>query len=133
MKPYTRKSLESYIRILSFFERELKQYDESYNNDFYQINYIVSREQFSNDADIKIILTILKKPFWNNLFNEPFNLKKTLRNYAAYFSITDVTIVRPLSLTIRSNKVKQLLVEIPKLEDRVSFEFFRDNSVWRRI
>jgi hypothetical protein len=133
MKPSKRKSLEGYIRLFSLFEKHLKEYHKVFDNDFYKITYIVQRERYSNDARIKVILTILRQPLWVLLISESQNLKSLLENYSRYFSVTDITIVRPFNLKPSKKLIKKPLFQPQTIEERVSFELFIKDSEWRPI
>ena len=131
MKPLKRKNQESYVRLLSLFERELKRYHKVFDNDYYSLNYILSREQFTNDVEIRVTMNIIKKPLWLILIDEPYNLKNLLEQYSRYFSVKDVTIVRPFLLSHARKSQNEIV--LPKIEERISFEFFRDNLSWRTL
>ena len=130
MRLYKRKSQKSYVRLFSLFERDLKKYHKVFDNHNYSLHYIVSNHQFSNDADIKVIMHIIGRPLWLYFIHEPFKIKRLLELYSRYFSVKDVSIVRPYKYD-RITKFPVANIEIPKIEDRVSFEFFRDSSTWR--
>ena len=125
MKLYKRKNQESYIKLLVLFETELKMYNKIFDNKNYSLKYIVSRNQFSNSAEIRIIMSIIKKPLWILFVYDPYNLKSILESYCNYFSVKDITIVRPLNFE-GSNKISTIIIPTPPIEERVSFEFFRD-------
>ena len=133
MKPNYRKSLEGYIRLLKIFERELKVYHRVFANNCYKINYIIKRERYTNDVEIRIVLTILRQSLWKYLIDEPENLKKILENYCAYFSVTDITIVRPVFFQNRHTITQTSIFIIPPIEERVSFDLFMYESTWRAI
>jgi hypothetical protein len=130
MKPSHRKRLESYIRLLRLFEVELKSYHQVFDNDFYKINYIIKRERFSNDAQLKITLTIIKQSLWMFLKNESDSLKGILENYCRYFSVSDITIVRPLLFQTDGKRNKSLHNHIPPIEERVSFDLYMHEPKW---
>lgn len=125
MKPSKRKKLDSYIKLFTLFERELKLSHKLYDNDYYYFNYIVSREYFSDKAKIKVILTIFRNPLWDIFQGEPYNLRQILESYCRYFSISDITIVKPYNFLIGERKSNPVMSGIAKIEDRVSFECFR--------
>ena len=131
MRLLKRKNHESYVRLLSLFERELKRYHKVFDNDYYSLNYILSREQFTNDVEIRVTMNVIKKPLWLILIDEPYNLKNLLEQYSRYFSVKDVTIVRPFLLSHARKSQNEIV--LPKIEERISFEFFRNNLSWRTL
>lgn len=133
MHPLQRKSLASYIRLLRLFETHLKDYHSVFDNDYYKIQYIIQRERYSNDAYIKVIFTILRNPFWKLLVGENENVKVLLENYSRYFSVTDITIVRPLSLKHGKREKKSVFFQIQPIEERVTFDLFMHESRRRVI
>jgi hypothetical protein len=133
MKPFQRKRMGGYIRLLRLFETHLKEYHKVFNNDYYKLNYIIQREIHTNDAQLKITLTILAKPFWGHLSNESENLKQILENYCRYFCVSDITIVRPFFLSNESKKKSPILFQPQSIEERVSFDLFVNEVIWREI
>ena len=131
MKPLKRKNQESYLRLLSLFERELKQYHKVFDNEYYSLHYVLRRKQYTNDIEIRVTMNIIKKPLWLILIEEPYNLKNLLEQYSRYFSVKDVTIVRPFLLSHARKSQNEIV--LPKIEERISFEFFRDNLSWRTL
>ncbi len=88
------------------------------------IHYIVQRERYSNDAHIKLTFTILRAEFWKLLIGETENIKTILENYCRYFSVTDITIVRALSLKNKEKDKNSFLYQNLPIEERVSFDIF---------
>jgi hypothetical protein len=130
MKLYKRKNQESYIKLLVLFENELKRYHKIFDNENYTLNYIVSRDQCSDSVELKVTLSISKKPLWILFIYDPNILKSILESYCNYFSVKEVTIVRPFNFG-GSNKTSSDINTAPPIEERVSFEFFRDSRSWR--
>ena len=131
MKPLKRKNQESYVRLLSLFERELKRYHKVFDNEYYSLHYVLRRKQYTNDIEIRVTMNIIKKPLWLILIDEPYNLKNLLEQYSRYFSVKDVTIVRPFLLSHARKSQNEIV--LPKIEERISFEFFRNNLSWRTL
>ena len=131
MKPLKRKNQESYVRLLSLFERELKRYHKVFDNEYYSLHYVLRRKQYTNDIEIRVTMNIIKKPLWLILIEEPYNLKNLLEQYSRYFSVKDVTIVRPFLLSHARKSQNEIV--LPKIEERISFEFFRNNLSWRTL
>ena len=130
MKLYKRKEQESYLKLLLLFETELKRYNKIFDNEYYSLNYIVSRDQFSNSAEIRVTISITKKPLWILFIHDPRILKSLLESYCNYFSIKDLTIVRSFNFG-GSNKISTTVAKPnPPIEERVSFEFFKNSSSW---
>lgn len=132
MIPNPRKKLESYIRLLNLFELELKRYHSIFDNNKYRIDYVIKRERFSNDVEIKLIVTILQFQMWRSFTRDPVDLKRILGNYCSYFSVSDFTIVRPIRLYSQRNTPKTLL-SIPPIEERVGFDLFIRETRWYTI
>jgi hypothetical protein len=133
MKPNHRKRLESYIRLLRLFEIELKSYHQVFDNEFYKIYYIIKRERYSNDVQVKIVLTVIKQSLWMFLKDETESLKRILENYCRYFSVSDITIVRPLLFQTDGKRSKSLHNHIPPIEERVSFDLYMHEKNWIAI
>jgi hypothetical protein len=132
MRPNHKKKLHSYIRLLNLFELELKKYHSLFDNNNYQIDYVIKRERYSSDVEIRLTLTILKLKMWRNFAKEPFVLKRILGDYCNYISVSDFTIVRNLQLNIEKNSVKNKISILP-LEKRVGFDLFMRESRWYTI
>lgn len=120
-----------YIRLLRLFETHLREYHKVFDNDYYKISYIIQRERCTDDAEVKITLTILEKTIWMNLSNESDNLKQMLESYSMYFSVSDITIVRPYLLKQGANEKNPH--QIPPIEERVSFNLYVTEVSWREI
>ena len=124
MRHMQRRRLESYIRLLRLFEIHLKEYHNLFNNDFYKIFYIIQRNRHTNNAEIKLIFTIIRFPFWKLLIGETDNIKTILENCCRYFSVTDITIVRTMSFQNRGINKSCLLKQMQPIDERVSFDLF---------
>ena len=122
MKPFKRRSYDAYLRLVSLFEKELKNYHPIFQKDYYSIHYIISREQYTNDSDVTILFKIQRKVLWFELRKEPKNLKEILESYSKYFSITKVIISKPYEFNKRNDLSRNLIVPI---QERVSFELFK--------
>jgi len=129
MKLYKRKDQESYIKLLLLFEMELKKYNKIFDNENYSLSYIVSRDEFSSSAEIRVTMSITKKPLWIIFIYDPRILKRILESYCNYFTVKDVTLVRPFNFG-GSNKISTATNPNLPIEERVLFEFFRNSSKW---
>jgi hypothetical protein len=133
MRHMQRRRLESYIKLLRLFESHLKVYHKLFNNDFYTVNYIIQRERYTNEVNVKLIFTILRAPFWKLVIGEQENIRNILENYCRYFSVTDITIVRALILQNKDEAKKSSIFQKLPLEDRVSFDLNAHEETWRPI
>jgi len=131
MKPYKQKSPEAYIRLLNLFERELKKYHTIFDNDSYQINYVLSRKKYTNDCEIKVVFSIQRTSIFRKLIKESQNLKRLLETYCRYFSVSDILIVRPY--TQKRGKLNGNEIITNPIEERLSFEMYREPETWREI
>lgn len=133
MRHMQRRRLESYIKLIRLFESHLKVYHKLFNNDFYTVNYIIQRERYTNEVNIKLIFTILRAPFWKLVIGEQENIRHILENYCRYFSVTDITIVRALILQNKEEAKKSSIFKKLPLEDRVSFDLNAHEETWRPL
>ncbi len=133
MRHMQRRRLESYVKLLRLFESHLKVYHKLFNNDFYTVNYIIQRERYTNEVNVKLIFTILRAPFWKLVIGEQENIRNILENYCRYFSVTDITIVRALILQNKDEAKKSSIFQKLPLEDRVSFDLNAHEETWRPI
>jgi hypothetical protein len=131
MKPYKQKSPEAYIRLLNLFERELKKYHTIFENNSYQINYVLSRKKYTNDCEIKVVFSIQRTTIFRKLINESQNLKRLLETYCRYFSVSDILIVRPYRQK-RGKSTGDEITTIP-IEERLTIEMYREPEIWREI
>ena len=107
------------------FESELKNYDELFKDDNYILNYIVCRDYFGGEDEIRILFKTLPKPTEGILTGKGYNLKTLLQNYCKYFSIKEVTVLKSLRVEQEGKRYTSSSLVIPKIEDRVYFEYFR--------
>jgi hypothetical protein len=119
MKPFKRKKDEGYTRVLGLFENELKVYHPAFANESYRINYLIRRENHTNQADIKIIFTILDSGFLKKPFSEPNNLKDLLERFCRYFTISEVLIVRPI---LKNTTLVRKFKNVSSISERAYFE-----------
>jgi hypothetical protein len=131
MKPHKQKSPEAYIRLLNLFERELKKYHTIFDNDSYQINYVLSRKKYTNDCEIKVVFSIQRTSIFRKLIKESQNLKRLLETYCRYFSVSDILIVRPY--TQKRGKLNGDEIITTPIEERLSFEMYKEPETWREI
>jgi hypothetical protein len=134
MKPYKKKSPESYVRFLKIFERELRNYDEAFDNEFYQLNYTLTRVSHTNMMKIKVVLSVYRNVIWRKLSERGINLKELLESYCFYFNVDEVVVVRPFAIPMGTIRNSSNLSEMSSpIEQRVSFEMFLRESEWRLI
>jgi len=116
---------EKYFRLFSIFEKGLKNYSKIFEKEDYVLTYVISKTLLSKDYEVAVTLSIKKNPLWAKYSDEPRNLKTLLQSYCNYFSITEIRIVRPFKRFERN--VVTPHISIP-LEDRIFFEFFKNQS-----
>ena len=122
MRPSIMTGRQKYIRLFTIFETELKKYNKVFEKEDYTITYVIGKTILSKDYDIGVTLSIMKNPLWSRFFDEPRNLKQLFQLYCNYFSIKDITIVRPFKRVYRDAVSAQ---KVLLLEDRIYFEFFK--------
>ena len=96
MKQELEKRNENLIRLLSCFERHLKGYDEHFNNDYYQMSYIVHRCLFTDDFTVETTMTIWNKKYFFDRIETTYQFLTSLKSFCAIFSMQQVKIVRQL-------------------------------------
>jgi hypothetical protein len=96
MKQELAKGNENLIRLLSCFERHLKGYDEHFNNDYYQMNYVVHRCFFSGDFTVEVTMTIWNKKYFFDRIETTYQFLTSLKSFCAIFSMQQVKIIRQL-------------------------------------
>lgn len=116
---------ERYYRLFTIFEMGLKSYSKIFEKEDYILTYVVSKTSLSKDYEVSVTLSISKNPLWGRYFDEPRNLKSLLQSYCNYFSIKDITIVRPFKRFERNTASS--LNTLP-LEDRIFFEFYKHQN-----
>jgi hypothetical protein len=84
------------LRFLTIFETQLKTYDEHFNNDYYQMSYVVHRCLFTGDFTVETTMTIWNKKYFFNKIETTYQFLSSLKSFCAVFSIQDVRIVRQL-------------------------------------
>lgn len=116
---------KKFTRLFSTYERELINYHQIFQNTNYSIEYIVRKKRLSPDYQIQIVLSIQKNPLWRLFFNNPRTIKQIVEDYSAYFSITNVRILRPL----KRYKINEETAFVHKpIEERIFFEYFSQIS-----
>jgi len=100
------------LRFLTIFETRLKNYDEYFNNDYYQLSYIVHRCCFTDSFTVDVTMTIWNKDFFFDRIETTHQILSSLNSYCAIFSIQQIRIVRQLK-----KPTKHLL----NLEERTTY------------
>jgi hypothetical protein len=126
MNNFTTKSQESYLRLVTIFEQELKNYHSIFQKEYYTIHYIVSREQYTNIIEVTVLFKIQRKVLWFELRREPRNLKQLIESFAKYFSFSKIIIVKPYNFRKRDDILKNV---VPPIQDRISFELFKSPDI----
>lgn len=125
MKLSKREKRKRYIRLFKLFEEELKNYHDFFVRNHFTIDYIICRDYFGDDDEIKIIFNINVGTKLKVVYQDDFNLKQLLTSYCRYFSIRDVIITKSARAEIEGKNFNPLSVPVPKIQDRVFFEYFR--------
>jgi len=116
---------EKFTCLFSIYEKGLINYHQVFQDANYNLEFIVRRKRLSREFQIQIVLTIIKNPLWRMIFNEPRNIQQLIKDYSAYFSITDVRILRPL----KRYKINEELTFVRKpIEERIYFEYYSELS-----
>jgi hypothetical protein len=100
------------FRFLTIFETRLKNYDEYFNNDYYQLNYIVHRCFFTDSFTVDVTMAIWNKNYFFDRVETTHQILSSLKSYCAIFSIRQIRIVRQLK---KSNK------HLLNLEERTTY------------
>ena len=116
---------EKYIRLFTIYEKGLKKYHRVFKEPNYSLEFIVRKRRCSYDYEIQVIISITKNPLWRIYFNKPREINEILTDYSAFFSISDIRILRPLQ------KVRNCLdapITFKPTEERIFFETFSEIS-----
>jgi hypothetical protein len=103
------------LRFLTIFETQLKTYDEHFNNDYYQMSYIVHRCLFTNDFTVETTMTIWNKKYFFDRIETTYQFLSSLKSFCAVFSIQEVRIVRQL---------KKPTNHLLNLEERIGYGIY---------
>lgn len=134
MSIITRKKIQSNIRLLSLFERELKSFHQIFKGDFYYLNFILQHKAISSNIDIKVEMVLIRTPIWKSFRTEPDNMKILLARFARYFSISEVSITRHFQCFYTPSKKRPQDLNFPQnIEDRVFVEIFTNPGEWHQI
>jgi hypothetical protein len=100
------------LRFLTIFETRLKNYDEYFNNDYYQLSYIVHRCFFTDSFTVDVTMTIWNKDFFFDRIETTHQILSSLKSYCTIFSIQQIRIVRQL---------KKPTTHLLNLEERTTY------------
>jgi hypothetical protein len=120
-----KKRASHYLKLFRVFEAELRNYHPIFGNDDYSLEYVICLDYFGDDNEIRIIFKMHTVEPMNLLDGEKYNLKGILRNYCSIFSIDNITVVKSFKFGCYGKPFDKGSYVIPKLEDRVFFEYFR--------
>jgi len=116
---------EKFTCLFSIYEKGLINYHQVFQDANYNLEFIVRRKRLSREFQIQVVLSIFKNPLWRMIFNEPRNIQQLIKDYSAYFSITDVRILRPL----KRYKINEELAFVRKpIEERIFIEYLTELS-----
>ena len=121
MKTSSLQQQRNILKLLSFFERHLKGYDEYFNNDYYQMSYIVHRCPFSGDYTIEVTMTIWNKKYFFDRIETTYQFLSSLKTFCAIFSMQQVKIVRQLKKPIKHTV---------NLEERIGYGIYEKTINW---
>lgn len=107
------------------FEEELKNYHDFFSNNLFVIDYIICRDYFGDEDEIRIIFNLHTGAKLKVVYQDESNLKQLLTRYCQYFSIKDVIITKSARAEIEGKNFNPLSVPVPRIQDRVFFEYFR--------
>jgi hypothetical protein len=124
MRIYQNNTIESIFRLLTLYKTEIKKYDKMFDNDDYQLRYVVNKWILNDKVDIKVLLMVQKRSFWNKIVEDPYKVKKTLENYCKYFSLSETSLVRPYSFHCKKSKENSAIFHKLDIKKRVSFEYY---------
>jgi hypothetical protein len=96
MKTSSLQRQRNILRFLTIFETQLKTYDEHFNNDYYQMSYVVHRCLFTGDFTVETTMTIWNKKYFFDRIETTYQFLSSLKSFCAVFSIQEVRIVRQL-------------------------------------
>lgn len=82
-------------RVLELFEKTLKSYHSIFDNEYYQLQYVISFEENSDTYNIRLYFIILKNKIRKIIHEEKIDLKELLSSCCDYFSIGDHHIILP--------------------------------------
>ena len=125
MKISKKEKRKRYLRLFTIFEEQLKNYHSIFNNDDYSLSYIICRDYFGGEDEIKVILNLHKGVPIRALNFEHYNLKSLLSHYCRYFPIKEITIMKSARVETDGRCKDAESIAIPKIQDRVFFEYFR--------
>ncbi len=115
MKTSSLQQQRNILKLLSFFERHLKGYDEYFNNDYYQMSYIVHRCPFSGDYTIEVTMTVWNKKYFFDRIETTYQFLSSLKTFCTIFSMQQVKIVRQL---------KKPINHTVNLEERIGYGIY---------
>jgi len=120
-----REKRNRYVKFFKMFEKGLKEYDEIFKNDNYILNYVICRDYFGQEDEIKIYFKIHPQNFEGGPKYGQFSLLKTLHNYCRIFSIEKIAILKSLRVEREGRNASRNGLKLLKIEDRIFFEYFR--------
>ncbi len=103
------------LRFLTIFETQLKTYDEHFNNDYYQMSYVVHRCLFTGNFTVETTMTIWNKKYFFDRIETTYQFLSSLKSFCAIFSIQDVRIVR---------QFKKPTYQSLNLEERIGYGLY---------
>ena len=115
MKSSSSQQQRNILRFLTIFETELKIYYEHFNNNYYQMSYVVHRCLFTGDFTVETTMTIWNKKYFFDRIETTYHFLSSLKSFCAVFSIQEVRIVRQL---------KKPTNHILNLEERVGYGIY---------
>jgi len=109
------------LRFLTIFETQLKTYDEHFNNDYYQMSYVVHRCLFTGNFTVETTMTIWNKKYFFDRIETTYQFLSSLKSFCAIFSIQDVRIVR---------QFKKPTYHSLNLEERIGYGLYEKTINW---
>jgi hypothetical protein len=109
------KQRKRMTRLLSIFESQIKVYDEHFNNDYYQMSYIIHICPFTGNITVEATMTIWNRHYFFNNIETTFDFMSSLKSFCSYFSMQQVRIVRQL---------KKPANPPPNIEERIAYGIY---------
>lgn len=114
------KQKRNILRLLSCFERHLKDYDEFFNNDYFQMSYIVHRCYFGGDLNIEVTMNIWNKKYFFESIETTWQVLSSLKSYCSVFSMQQIKVVR---------QIKKPALDL-NLQERISYGVYQKIINW---
>lgn len=116
MKTSSIQQQRNILRLLYCFEKNLKRYHEYFDNDYYQMSYIVNRCPFNGDFTIEVTMNIWNNKYYFSNIETTSMLLSKLKSFCAIFSMQKFKVVRQL---------KRSAIQSLDIEDRIGYGVYQ--------